>query len=213
MRPYILAVLLPATLGFGSVAAQANKPLTLHCKHGYVKKLVTIKEHKRGRTVKVKVPKCVKKRRSATTTPAAAPPPPAPTPAPATPKPTPKPEPLEIRMGVWDPINVENPEYNKAQAGKRFVAVELSLTNISSATVSSDANLDAVVIGTDGQSYTFALGVERKGCSDFAYGSFTLSPGAHQVGCVVYELPTGVQVAKVQWGLNGEVETTRSFGG
>jgi hypothetical protein len=100
---------------------------------------------------------------------------------------------------------------SRAPRSMRPIAVELSLTNMSGETISSDANSDSVVIGTDGQSYTFALGVERKGCSDFAYGSFTLSAGAHDVGCVVYELPTGVQVAKVQWGLNGEVETTRLF--
>ncbi len=198
-------------------APAAAKKRALHCKRGYVAK--TVKQHKRGHVVKVA--KCVKKR--ATHSPVAhsvpgpsiptSEPTPAPTPAPVTasePKPSLK---LEILMRFWDPINVEEPEFNKAKSGYRFVAVELSLTNVSSETVSSDANWDTTVIGTNSQSYT-ATFAERKGCTDFGgvLGPFTLAPGAHEIGCIVYELPEGVKIAKAQWNDNlpGE-ESTRTF--
>jgi hypothetical protein len=207
-----LATVVVSFLILAVPAAASHKPHALHCKHGYVADTVTVKEHKHGRTIKIRKAECVKVKKApafhwVTGTPG---PTAAPTP---TPEPSPKPRsmPLEVVMTIWDPINVVNPEYTTPQAGYRFIAVELSLTNVSAATISSDANVDATVMGTNGQSYMFALGVERKRCTDFGYGDFTLSPGAHAVGCVVYELPEGVQVAKAQWGLNGEVETTRAF--
>jgi hypothetical protein len=60
VRPYVLAILLVATLGFGPGTAQAKGHSTLHCKHGYVKKLVTVKEHKHGHVIRVKAFRCVK---------------------------------------------------------------------------------------------------------------------------------------------------------
>ncbi len=218
MRPYVLAILLVATLGFGPGAAQAKKPPTLHCKHGYVKRLVTVKEHKHGHVIRVKATRCVKapapssKTISVTSGPVPIVPAPTSVPPPV-PPPAPKAPALEITVSVWDPINVENPEYEKPKTGKRFIAVELSLTNTSTSTVSSNANLDTSIIGTDSQTYT-AVFDERKGCSNFSYGDFTLSLGAHEVGCVVYELPEGVKAAKVQFGLElGVVEQSFSVEG
>jgi hypothetical protein len=218
VRPYVLAILLVATLGFGPGTAQAKKPPTLHCKHGYVKKLVTVKEHKHGHVIRVKATRCVKapapssKTISVTSGPVPIAPAPTPVPPPAPKAPAPAPA-LEITVSVWDPINVENPEYEKPKTGKRFIAVELSLTNTSTSTVSSNANLDTSIIGTDSQTYT-AVFDERKGCSNFSYGDFTLTPGAHEVGCVVYELPEGVKAAKVQFGLElGVVEQSFSVEG
>lgn len=113
---------------------------------------------------------------------------------------------LQVVVTTWDPINVENPEYTQAKAGQRFVAVELTLTNGTASTISSNANVDTTVVGTNGQVYSFAL-ADRRGCTNFNYGDFTIAPGASETGCVVYELPEGVTVAKVQFELNGEVRS------
>lgn len=67
------------------------------------------------------------------------------------------------------------------------------------------------LIGTNGQSYQPALGVERKGCTDFDYGEFSLAPGAAETGCVVFELPEAVEVEKAQW--DDGLEPIRTFGG
>jgi hypothetical protein len=224
MRSYVLAVLPLLALLDSPGAAQASQyVLKPHhsCKAHYVRKVERVKVNRHGHVKRIKQTFCVhvvpKPPTSSTTTTTTATPTPTPAPAP-TPSPAPTPaKPLAIEVTTYEgvgggSINVENPEYNKPQAGKRFVAVGLSLTNVGRTTISSDANLDATVIGSDSQSYTFALGVERKGCTDFSYGSFTLTPGAHAVGCIVYELPEGVKIAHVQWndGLPGE-ETTRTF--
>jgi Domain of unknown function (DUF4352) len=214
MRTYVLASLLLATLGVGAGAAQAKKPRTLHCKHGYVKKRVTVKKHRHGHVIRVKATRCVKapapSSKTISVTSGPVPIAPAPTPVPT---PAPKAPALEISVSVWDPINVENPECESPKPGKRFIAVELGVTNTSTSTVSSNANLDTAIIGTDSQTYT-AVFDERKGCSNFSYGDFTLTPGAHEVGCVVYELPEGVKAAKVQFGLElGVVEQSFSVEG
>jgi hypothetical protein len=120
--------------------------------------------------------------------------------------------PLRINVTVWDSINTNN-EYETPKQGQRFIAVELGITNTSPNTVSSDADVDTTVIGTNGQTYTSALGDERAGCTDFDYGSFTLVPGGKETGCVVYELPEGVKAATVQFGLNLKVESKYSVEG
>jgi hypothetical protein len=116
-----------------------------------------------------------------------------------------------VTVAVWDPINTSN-EFEKPKAGQRFIAVELHLTNISSRVIESDADLDTTVIGTNSQTYT-AVFVERANCTDFASGGFTLSPGAKETGCVVYELPEGVKAATVQFGLDLNVESSFSIEG
>lgn len=172
---------------------------------------VRVKVHRKWRT---KIKTTVTRSYQTTTQPVAQPvPTPVPTPSPEPPsKPAPKPiESLSLTVAVWEPINTANPEYEVPKAGEHFVAVELGLTNIGATTITGNANLDTSVIGTNGQNYTTNFD-ERKGCTDFSSGDFTLSPGAHEIGCVVFELPLGVTVAKVQFGLNWpEVETTRTF--
>lgn len=203
---------------FGIVGPASAAPL--HCHKGYVVRAKVIKRHQRGHVVKVKKSVCVKVKKTSAPESTLPPLPPQayePTPTPPTPAPTPTPTPaplhaLEITVATWDPISVELAEYNKAKTGDRYVAAELSITNVSGATISGDANLDTVIIGTNGQTYAAAFAVERKGCTDFGYGAFTLAPGAHEVGCIVYELPISVKIAEVQFDLGEDGEEIRTFG-
>lgn len=89
-------------------------------------------------------------------------------------------------------------QYTTPDPGKRFVAVEMNLSNQSSATISDDANYDTTVIGTDSQVYTFD-GSDVSECTNFGYGEYTLLIGGSESGCVVFQLPNGVNVKAVQF--------------
>jgi hypothetical protein len=62
------------------------------------------------------------------------------------------------------------------------------------------ANNDAVAIGSDGKSYQFDPD-PIDGCPNFdGTGSFNLTPGGPSTtGCVAFQLPTSVKVAKVDF--------------
>ena len=100
---------------------------------------------------------------------------------------------------IIDPA-IGNNQYEQPNAGYRFVAIEMNLTNQSSATISDDANGDTDVIGTDNQAYTpdFSSITE---CTNFSYGSFTIFAGGTENGCVVFQIPNGVNVKLVQFSL------------
>jgi hypothetical protein len=86
-------------------------------------------------------------------------------------------------------------------AGTRFVAVDLSLADETGGSISGDANYSTTVVGTDGKTYTADIG-SVQGCSNFTLGTFQLAGvGTNQTGCVVFELPTSVAVATVNFSL------------
>lgn len=115
---------------------------------------------------------------------------------------------LAVTPTISDPVSSSN-EYEKPQAGSRYLAVQFVLTDIGAAQIESDINVDARVVGTNRQVYssTFA---ELASCTNFASGDFALLPGASETGCAVYELPEGVDVQTVQVGLQLDVEATWS---
>jgi len=98
---------------------------------------------------------------------------------------------------VIDPATASS-QYASADAGKHFVGTKFQLTNKGSASYSDNANTDVTVIGSDNQSYTADFNTIDS-CTDFSSGSFTLGAGASATGCVTFQLPNGVTVAKVQF--------------
>ncbi len=89
-------------------------------------------------------------------------------------------------------------EFNTPNMGDRFVAVDMSLENLSAATITDYANSDAAVIGTDSQAYTADLDSVAE-CTNFSSGVFTLLPGNSENGCVVFQLPVGIGVKAIQF--------------
>jgi hypothetical protein len=86
-------------------------------------------------------------------------------------------------------------------AGTRFVAVELSLADETGGSISGDANYSTTVEGSDGKTYTAEIGGVSE-CSNFTLGTFQLSGvGTNQAGCVVFELPSAVSVATINFSL------------
>jgi len=98
---------------------------------------------------------------------------------------------------VIDPASGAD-QYTTADAGKRFVAVDMKITNNGTAAFSDDANSDVTLIGTDNQSYTADFDSVSE-CTNFNSGQFTLSPSESSTGCVVFQVPNGVNTAKVQF--------------
>lgn len=81
------------------------------------------------------------------------------------------------------------------EAGKRLVAAVFTVTG---SAAGENANLDATVAGSNGQTYTAAL-APVQGYTGFNSGNVVVPPGGRAVGAVTFELPSGVRVASVSW--------------
>ena len=79
-----------------------------------------------------------------------------------------------------------------------YVATVFTVKNTGSQALQGDANSDVSVIGSDGQSYSPDFDNVNE-CTNFNDGSFALGAGESVNGCVVFVIPAGVTVAKVQW--------------
>ena len=103
---------------------------------------------------------------------------------------------LAVSANVVDPAEgaLAAPE-----SGKRFVAVSLTLSDVGGEPVSGNANVDFAVLATDHQTH-LPVFEEVAGCTNFAFGDFILAAGETAAGCVMFELPYGVDVTQVRFG-------------
>jgi hypothetical protein len=92
-------------------------------------------------------------------------------------------------------------QFNTPGNGNRFVGAVFTITGISG-TFSDDANSDATLIGSNGQTYTFDSG-SIAGYTNFNYGEYNVSAGENSVGAVAFQLPLTVNVTKIEWSANG----------
>ncbi|MHB1571446.1 MAG: DUF4352 domain-containing protein [Solirubrobacteraceae bacterium] len=110
--------------------------------------------------------------------------------------------------GFADPATPNNQDVRPA-AGQRFVAIEVTLTNEGPGTISSDANSNMILIGSDDQAYTAQFAPVTE-CTNFSEGAYTLLKGNSERGCVVFSLPDGVNIKAMQFSLgNGTVQFNR----
>lgn len=92
-------------------------------------------------------------------------------------------------------------QYTTPNNGFRFVGAVFTLNGVSG-TFSDDANSDATLIGSNGQTYTFdSSGLA--GVTNFNYGEYNLAPGQTSVGAVAFQVPDGVKASSVQWNGSG----------
>ncbi|MDA8391321.1 MAG: hypothetical protein M0Z87_00685 [Actinomycetota bacterium] len=110
-------------------------------------------------------------------------------------------------MQVIDPAQGAD-QYTTPNPGDRFVATLFSITAGAQA-VSGDANLNASAIGSNGQSYTADFNSVSE-CTNFNGGDYQIVAHQTETGCVVFQVPTGTSVAKVQWAPSGGF--SNSFG-
>ena len=87
-----------------------------------------------------------------------------------------------------------------ADAGYRFVAIDLDITNEGANTVTGNANFSTSVVGSDGNTYNADYGTVAE-CSNFTYGEFQVPLNDSASGCVVFELPTNVTVQSISFSL------------
>lgn len=92
-------------------------------------------------------------------------------------------------------------QFTTPDNGKRFVGLKFVIA-ATSGTVSDDADSDATIIGSDNQTYQADFS-DIAGCTNFDSGTFTVAAGGSSTGCVVYQLPTGVNVSKVRFDIAG----------
>lgn len=85
-------------------------------------------------------------------------------------------------------------------SGYRFVAVDLTINNMSTQDVADDANFTTTVTGSDGQTYSADFGAVSQ-CTNFeeGIGYFNAAAGAIATGCVIFELPTSVTVQSISF--------------
>jgi hypothetical protein len=92
-------------------------------------------------------------------------------------------------------------QFTTPQSGSRFVGAVFTIKGISG-TFSDDANNDATIIGSNGQTYTADFD-SITGYTSFNDGEFSVSPGESSVGAVTFQIPLAVKVSKVEWSANG----------
>jgi hypothetical protein len=92
-------------------------------------------------------------------------------------------------------------QFTSPQNGNRFVGAVFDIKGING-TVSDDANNDATLIGSNGQTYTADFD-SIAGYTNFNHGEYSVSAGESSVGAVTFQVPGAVTVSKVEWSANG----------
>ena len=89
-------------------------------------------------------------------------------------------------------------EFDTADGGKHLVGAVFRIRALHGSPQDEDANTDAVLIGSNGQSYTFDIR-DIAGYTNFDDGTIHVAQGETVTGSVAFQVPDGVKVAKVQW--------------
>ena len=104
-------------------------------------------------------------------------------------------------VNVIDPARGAD-QFTTPQSGYRFVATLFRITDTGNGATSDDANSDATVIGSNDQTYSADFNDVAE-CTNFNSGSYQLDPGQSATGCVVFQVPNGVGVKRVDWSPSG----------
>jgi hypothetical protein len=91
-------------------------------------------------------------------------------------------------------------EFSTPNPGKRFYAVQFRLADTGSAAYSDSPSNGAAAVDAAGQSYQATIG-DVAGCESFP-GTENIAAGDKGLGCVVFEVPEGAKITKVQFTLN-----------
>jgi hypothetical protein len=101
---------------------------------------------------------------------------------------------------VFSPATPAN-TFTKPQIGKRFVAIEVTLTNQGQAVYSDSPTNGAVLIDAEGQQYRAAIITDVREGQSFG-GSATVNTGDSRKGVIVFEVPEAAKPAKFQFALD-----------
>ncbi len=89
-------------------------------------------------------------------------------------------------------------EFDAAASGHHLAGVQFTVVGVKGNT-DENVNLDAKVVGSDGQLYSASIASRLAVGTNFDYGSIKVSPGEKLTGWAAFELPNGVTVKSVQW--------------
>jgi hypothetical protein len=92
-------------------------------------------------------------------------------------------------------------QFTSPQSGNRFVGAAFDIKG-TNGTFSDDANNDATLIGSNGQTYTADFD-SIAGYTNFNHGEYSVSAGESSVGAVTFQIPVTVTVSKIEWSANG----------
>lgn len=108
---------------------------------------------------------------------------------------------LEVTLTkVVDPSTPTN-EYSKPDAGKRFVAVQLRITDKGQVAYSEDPQILAKVKDALGQVYSADFGTDTTAGPSMDSG-LNLAAGDSTLGFLVFQVPTGQKITRVQYTLS-----------
>lgn len=82
--------------------------------------------------------------------------------------------------------------------GTRFVGAVFKIKALKGSPQDEDANSDADLIGSNGQTYTFDIS-DIAGYTNFDNGTIHEAEGQTVTGSVAFQVPDGVKVTQVQW--------------
>lgn len=91
-------------------------------------------------------------------------------------------------------------EFSTPDPGKRFYAVQFRLADTGTTAYSDSPSNGAAVVDADGQSYESTL-YDVAGCASFP-GTENIAAGDRGLGCIVFEVPAGAKITKVQFTLD-----------
>lgn len=111
----------------------------------------------------------------------------------------------EIQVTV---VKVVDPDtstdgFSSPSAGNRYVSVEFQIVDNGKNAYKDDPQIDATVKDAAGHSFQVALLGGNTAAGPQMDSSTNLAPGDKALGYITFEVPTGDQVAVVQYGLNG----------
>lgn len=91
-------------------------------------------------------------------------------------------------------------EFTTPDAHKHFVGAVFTIK--ANAAYSDDANSDATITGSDGQTYSADFS-DIAGYTNFNSGMVKLAAGESSTGAVVFQIPDGVSIANVKYDVSG----------
>ena len=89
-------------------------------------------------------------------------------------------------------------QFNTPDSGNRFVGAVFTIKALRGSPQDEDANNDAAVVGSNRQTYTADID-SITGYTNFSNGSINVAQGETTTGAVVFQVPDGIKVTRVQW--------------
>lgn len=96
--------------------------------------------------------------------------------------------------------------------GDRLVGIVFRITALAGSPQGEDANLDATVVGSDGQAYK-AVFDRIVGYANFEVGVIHAAQGETVIGAVTFQLPQYVKVVQVRWAASDGLGSTVTWSG